>query len=1557
MPSGAHTLDDYYIGDFNGDGKVDIAFYELVPYNSNDPTFKIGNFVIIFNENFSKGKHTNTKYYNGCYDDNSNGRHYYKNLLYAFPVDKDGDGVTEICFSRFCYTGGVKPFTNDPLYYTAQDALDGTNTYCNKISKIADGLNVQTSIHYKTGGFTLKQKFPGPSACSYPISSSFFSMPVVNYISESNGIGQTNKTNYYFADPQVHLRGKGFLGFDTIVERQELASHNNLPIYAQTTSIYNSKNPYFYPCLTSAIINYLIVVNDQTLNANYDGEIEYKNLNKYTISENQYTTNFYDYSGNNNHFFPYPTRNNLIQHFYDSYDFTITPNGTTLIKITDKSGSGKTISASTSYSYPEANGTDSYGNITSVQTTNGITTTLTEFENYQVAGSWCPNMPAKKIVTSSRNQEDSKITINYNWDATTGHLISQTSPPGMGNENATVPSTDQTVTTTYEYYPIPGVLKSTTISGSGVTTPSSATLEYDSKFRFVTKQTNALGHVVEAMYNPLYGNIISSKDQNGLVTTYTYDGFGRLTGAVTPTGQEVVNKIDWAGGAETGKNENCLYYIKSFVKTNGINAADDYEFFDMFGRTVGTKTTGYNSTDLYTTTYYNKYGQEVQTRQNGPNTARLVSQISFDEFGQAISSRIYSTTQINDPVTLTLCNTNLLDEETYSYNFQTQNSFKFITKDKNLQATEKIFDPTGMLIQVTDPLGAVVQYSYNSNNQPVSITAQGVVTTISYDKYGRQYQLVDKDAGTSTFLYNSLNQLVEQTDGKGNKYELTYDILGRLKQKKETPAGTTNASNYVYVYDIEAHGKGMISRITGGPNSMSTIYKYDDYSRNYLVTENFDGHTFTTNYGFDDHSRINKITYPSGYIVNHYYDNNTNDLTVITDINNNKIWTLDAVNKLGMVTRSKLGANGQFTKEKTLNDLMMPEEIKFSAKFGPKTWCNKWNYSYTEPSSNGDMSKGNMYSRSNQLSQSGYNNIVARNLSEAFTYDASDRLTQITPNAQQAVPMAISYNLNGNIETKTDASNQVQNYAYGDGSAGQPVHAVKTINPLNEALNPLQTITYTSFNKILQIKENAPGLNETPSTNDYVQLDYLYGLDNERRKMTETKVTNGEAVMTRAKYYSANYELETKTENNITTTRELNYIFAPDGMAAIYEKKNGTGKLYFVSSDALGSVNIITEANNGNIISDMSYDAWGRPRNPQDWSYSNITTNSITDRGYTMHEMLNNFNLINMNGRAYDPLVGQFLSPDPFVGNPENSQSYNRYSYCLNNPLKYVDPSGYISINAYTFAGPPNQQTVQAQSFYEWFINMNLWHAGYNWNSDQEWATMFSRQWEQSVNAIRGHNDWVNKWHILNDLNHTIKKTVKYNGQHHGAFNYKVVDRKWIKGDQVGGKEPQFIKFSNKPNINYRDYYIGDNGAHYRMDLYNNYQNAYNNYLNQFRQNPNTPMNWEARTYLEEKQHIDIPLTPTSYIPLQDFIEVKTINFNNNLDKKGIINYQTRGNTSFDLYVNVNIGDIGLSFGPGSNISSQGIVNDANNANILLIGNIFQNNGGWIPTMNIFVTH
>ena len=114
--------------------------------------------------------------------------------------------------------------------------------------------------------------------------------------------------------------------------------------------------------------------------------------------------------------------------------------------------------------------------------------------------------------------------------------------------------------------------------------------------------------------------------------------------------------------------------------------------------------------------------------------------------------------------------------------------------------------------------------------------------------------------------------------------------------------------------------------------------------------------------------------------------------------------------------------------------------------------------------------------------------------------------------------------------------------------------------------------------------------------------------------------------------------------------------------------------MYYTYTDNLGSITSITDSN-GNIKQSNRFGAWGEPLDAAGYGKKEID-NRITDRGYTGHEHLPEFRLINMNGRLYDPQLGRMLSPDNYLQSPDNTQNFNRYSYVLNNPLKYTDPSG-----------------------------------------------------------------------------------------------------------------------------------------------------------------------------------------------------------------------------------------------------------------------------------------
>ncbi|MEI6820794.1 MAG: RHS repeat-associated core domain-containing protein [Bacteroidota bacterium] len=116
--------------------------------------------------------------------------------------------------------------------------------------------------------------------------------------------------------------------------------------------------------------------------------------------------------------------------------------------------------------------------------------------------------------------------------------------------------------------------------------------------------------------------------------------------------------------------------------------------------------------------------------------------------------------------------------------------------------------------------------------------------------------------------------------------------------------------------------------------------------------------------------------------------------------------------------------------------------------------------------------------------------------------------------------------------------------------------------------------------------------------------------------------------------------------------------------------------MYYIHKDNLGSFDKVSNSS-GAVVDSYSFDAWGNRRSTSDWTAAETGITHLFSRGFTGHEHLDAFGLINMNGRCYDPLLGRILSPDPELQDPANIQNYNRYSYCLNNPLKYTDPSGY----------------------------------------------------------------------------------------------------------------------------------------------------------------------------------------------------------------------------------------------------------------------------------------
>ncbi len=132
------------------------------------------------------------------------------------------------------------------------------------------------------------------------------------------------------------------------------------------------------------------------------------------------------------------------------------------------------------------------------------------------------------------------------------------------------------------------------------------------------------------------------------------------------------------------------------------------------------------------------------------------------------------------------------------------------------------------------------------------------------------------------------------------------------------------------------------------------------------------------------------------------------------------------------------------------------------------------------------------------------------------------------------------------------------------------------------------------------------------------------------------------AIEQRKRFFNTIYE---EVEDEAGNKKQRHYIVAPTGLFAIFTiENNDVETTNYILKDHIGSINYILN-DEGNVVQELNFDAWGRRRNPTTWQYYDANATlpiPLFERGYTLHEHLDAFKLINMNGRMYDPVVARF---------------------------------------------------------------------------------------------------------------------------------------------------------------------------------------------------------------------------------------------------------------------------------------------------------------------------
>ncbi|MER0745758.1 RHS repeat-associated core domain-containing protein, partial [Pseudomonas aeruginosa] len=318
----------------------------------------------------------------------------------------------------------------------------------------------------------------------------------------------------------------------------------------------------------------------------------------------------------------------------------------------------------------------------------------------------------------------------------------------------------------------------------------------------------------------------------------------------------------------------------------------------------------------------------------------------------------------------------------------------------------------------------------------------------------------------------------------------------------------------------------------------------------------------------------------------------------------------------------------------------------------------------------------------------------ARGYSEVLSYDDLNRLLRSarTLDGTQVV-QDFTYDALGNLTGKSGVgayrygsySSAEQQLCAGRGGVAQPgPHAVRGTSAGtycydargNQLSGPGRQVKYASFDKPVEISAGS-SLSR-------------FSYDPERKRYLQT-------VEGRTSVYLDEGRFEEVNDGG----RSWQDAYVGDYL--ILRKEGGAVKKLYLLRDALGSVEILLDAN-GAVSERQSFAAFGEHRGA-DWKDNgNQPTATSTRRGFTGHEHLEESGLVHMNGRVYDPVIGRFLSADIVYQDTANAQAYNRYSYGWNNPFASVDPTGYAL-----------EEISSSKSWYSpvidnsWLFLSNLW--------------------------------------------------------------------------------------------------------------------------------------------------------------------------------------------------------------------------------------------------------
>jgi len=861
----------------------------------------------------------------------------------------------------------------------------------------------------------------------------------------------------------------------------------------------------------------------------------------------------------------------------------------------------------------------------------------------------CANKPVTVLDPVAKERELSYTTY-YTYDAL-GRKITETNAKGVitsyeyddaGNVTKvsvkkSESSAEQTIQLgTYDF--LGNVLTKT--DGNGNTT----TFEYNALNKVkkvVYPSDDTIGaNTVTYEYDNM-GNVVSTKDTLGRVVIYTYDNQGRV---LSSTQQKENGLESITISARYDKNGNKRFEIdgRGIVKENKYDALNKLSSTSISGKTTtyeydanGNQT---KQSDWRGNTYTNTYDALDRLIEKKDPNGKSIQKIEYNENNAQIKA--YDT----------------LDNMTgYIYD---KNNRLISTIDPANHETSQTYDNVGNVETKTDGRNNTTTYEYDEFNRLVSVkNAKNETTNYTYDLNGNILTQKDAKGNITLFKYNVVNKVIEKTcsDSQGNSSNTesySYNEDGTLKTSVDRNGNITT-----YTYDI--HGRLTNKQIGDISGDISIIYTYDE-NGNQLTVNDVTG---TTEREFDDFNRVITKKVPNIGTSTYNYDiieGVSEGFTAENSIDSKGNKTVKVYDKAGRL--SSVTADGKTTTYEYYDNGSRKSVIYADGSREDYTYdVDGLLSTLTNIKADGSVMDTYKYtydSAHNQLTKEETINGIYKGIT-SYTYDVLNRLETVSePNQRETV---YTFDASGNRKTETITEGQnttVNVYSY-DGQ-NRLTGITTTLNGTNT-----QTTTYEYDNNGNQTKTLING--EVAVTNVYDKLNQLIK-------------TISEGTTVENKYNGEGYRVE-KTVNGTLTRYLYEYdkvVLEVDGNGNqtgrnIYGTnllmRSTGGQSYYYMYNGHADVTALINVTTGHVDATYYYDAFGNIIES-----TGDVNNNITYAGYQYDKETGFYYL---NARMYDPKIARFLQEDTYLGDTSDTLSLNLYTYCVNNPLIYYDPTGH----------------------------------------------------------------------------------------------------------------------------------------------------------------------------------------------------------------------------------------------------------------------------------------